>query len=65
MRTNIAKNIDNIKDQINSACKNAGRDPNKITIIAVSKKKSYEKIQINHTTPYFFDKLHFQVNLYI
>ena len=48
MRTNIAKNIDNIKDQINSACKNAGRDPNKITLIAVSKKKSYEMIQIAH-----------------
>ena len=48
MRTNIAKNIDNIKDQINSACKNAGRDSDKITLIAVSKKKSYEMIQIAH-----------------
>ena len=48
MRTNIAKNIDDIKDQINSACKNADRDPDKITLIAVSKKKSYEMIQIAH-----------------
>lgn len=48
MQTNIAKNIENIKEQIRSACKTANRDPEKITLVAVSKKKSHEMIQIAH-----------------
>tara|TARA_B100001250_G_scaffold406423_1_gene425455 strand:+ start:6846 stop:7532 length:687 start_codon:yes stop_codon:yes gene_type:complete len=48
MQTNIEKNIDNIKRKINSACKTADRDPEKITLIAVSKRKSHKMIQIAH-----------------
>ena len=48
MQTNITKNIEDIKGQIKSACEIADRDPKKITLIAVSKKKGYEMIQTAH-----------------
>ena len=50
----ISKNILRVNSEINSICKKAGRDPNKITVLGASKSQSIEKIReayisgINH-----------------
>jgi pyridoxal phosphate enzyme (YggS family) len=40
----IAENIATVQERIASACERAGRDPNEITLVAVSKKKPAEHI---------------------
>lgn len=44
--SNIPANITAIKDQITEACKAAGRDPNSVKLIAVSKTKPDSDIQM-------------------
>ncbi len=41
----IADNIQRLRDRIAKACVKAGRDPGKITIVAVSKSRSVEEIE--------------------
>jgi len=43
--TNICNNIDAIKKRIENACKKSGRNPNQITLVAVSKTKPVEDIE--------------------
>ena len=42
----IAKNIENVRSNIKSACEKAGRDVSDVTLIAVSKTKPVEDIKI-------------------
>ena len=45
MQTDIKKNINNVLDSINSSCQQANINANKVSLIAVSKRKSIENIQ--------------------
>jgi len=45
---NLKLNLDNIRARIASACSEAGRDPSGISILAVSKKHSVERIKALH-----------------
>ena len=46
MQTEIIKNIEKIKERINSACSKGDIEPRNLTLVAVSKKKSHELIEI-------------------
>ncbi len=45
MAEDICQNIVNLKDRIANACEKAGRDPNEITLVAVSKMKPLDDIK--------------------
>jgi len=45
MAQDICQNIDNLKQRISSACKKAGRNPDEITLVAVSKMKPLDDIK--------------------
>ena len=45
MQTDIKKNINNVLNSINSSCQQANINVNKVSLIAVSKRKSIENIQ--------------------
>ena len=45
MQTDIKKNINNVLNIINSSCQQANINANKVSLIAVSKRKSIENIQ--------------------
>lgn len=45
MQTDIKKNINNVLNSINSSCQQANINANKVSLIAVSKRKSIENIQ--------------------
>jgi pyridoxal phosphate enzyme (YggS family) len=45
MANDICQNISNVQERINSACKKAGRNPDEITLVAVSKTKPLEAIK--------------------
>ena len=45
MQTDIKKNINNVLKSINSSCQQANINANKVSLIAVSKRKSIENIQ--------------------
>ena len=45
MPEDICNNLKNVQQRINQACENAGRDPDEITLIAVSKTKPLEDIE--------------------
>ena len=45
MQTEIKQNIKNIQNKINLACASIDKDPNEITLIAVSKKKDILMIE--------------------
>lgn len=45
MQTDIDQNIKNIQSKINLACEAIGKNPNEITLIAVSKKKDHSMIE--------------------
>ena len=42
---NLETNINNIRQRIATACVRMGRDPNSVTLIAVSKTVGVEKVQ--------------------
>lgn len=42
---NLKENLNNVRARVESACKNAGRNPSEITILAVSKKHPVERIR--------------------
>ena len=46
MQTEIIKNIKKIKEKINIACSKGNIEPKNLTLIAVSKKKSHELIEV-------------------
>ena len=46
MQTEIIKNIEKIRERINSACSKVDIEPRNLTLVAVSKKKSHELIKI-------------------
>lgn len=41
----VAENLERIKQQINDACRNAGRDPEVVKLIAVTKYVSIERAE--------------------
>lgn len=45
MAAEIEKNLNHVKEEINEACKRAGRDPKEVTLIAVSKTKPIEDLR--------------------
>lgn len=45
MAENICQNIENLKNRIKKSCKSAGRNPEDITLVAVSKMKPLEDIK--------------------
>lgn len=45
MAAEIEKNLNHVKEEINEACKRAGRDPEEVTLIAVSKTKPIEDLR--------------------
>lgn len=45
MANDICQNLNNVQERINSACKKAGRKPDEITLVAVSKTKPLEDIK--------------------
>lgn len=45
MAEDICQNLDNLKNRITEACESAGRDPEEITLVAVSKMKPVESIK--------------------
>lgn len=45
MAEDICQNLDNLKNRIRKACESAGRDPEEITLVAVSKMKPVENIK--------------------
>lgn len=58
MSDDICQNIDNVKDRIAKACADAGRDPDEITLVAVSKMKPLEDIK----TAFECGQIHFGEN---
>jgi pyridoxal phosphate enzyme (YggS family) len=45
---NLKENLDNVRARIESACKNAGRDPAGVAVLAVSKQHPAERIRALH-----------------
>ncbi len=41
----LKENLNQVKERIEAACKKAGRDPEEVTLVAVSKKKPLENIE--------------------
>lgn len=44
MSEDICQNLETVRDRINKACSRAGRDPDEITLVAVSKTKPVEDV---------------------
>jgi len=58
MAEDICKNIERVKQQIKAACEKADRDPNEVTLVAVSKTKPLDDIK----TAFGCGQLHFGEN---
>jgi len=58
MAEDICKNIEQVKQQIKAACEKADRDPNEVTLVAVSKTKPLDDIK----TAFGCGQLHFGEN---